>query len=207
MASTSQILELVTIGHGLATGDPSSKTIINVYNFKRPSGLFAPASKSTIMSAFVTAILDNLKAIMSVSYVTDYLDCRWLDDPLDPYERAALSATGELTGDSLSNFAAITLRLKTGVRGRSYQGSKHYGPVAESAATLNHLTSGSVTSWTTFAATLLAGFTAGSDTFTPFVVSRTQSTLTPTVATVVGYPVTSISVNTLVGTMRRRKTK
>jgi len=207
MAATSQILEIVTLAHGLATGDPSTRPIVNVYHFRRGSGLFAPAAKSAIATAFTSAIADPLKAIMSVSYVTDYLDIRWIDDPLDPYSRSALSADGELTGDSLANFAAITLRLITGVRGRSNMGSKHYGPVAESAATLNHLTSGSITSWTSFASALLGGFSAGGESYTPVLVSRKNSVLSSTVAEVAWQPVNEITVNTVLGTMRRRRTR
>lgn len=205
MAGPHLIARIVTRAHALSTGEPRTKLSYNVWDFYRVAGAATP-TKTQIATAFVSGIAANLKTVMSVSYVTDYIDCRFLDDPTDANYTTALSQTGTITGDSLPSMVAVTLQLRTGFRGRINRGSKHFGPVAESATTLDMLTSGALTAWQTFAATYLAGFTDATGTlWRPYLVSQKSSTFTPTVATVIGNPITEINVNQILGIMRRRR--
>jgi hypothetical protein len=205
MAGPNLFVQIVTRGHADAGSEPKIKAVQNVYTFRRPTGAGTP-TKTAIATAFKTAILTPLQPCLSVSYITDWLDVRFLDDPFDPFYTSALALDGTVTGDSLPSVNNVTLQLKSGLRGRSNRGSKHYGPIGESDTQLDGLTSGALTRWATFVAALLAGFTDGGGfVWTPFIVSQLGSTFSPTVATVVGVNVTEILVNPTLGIMRRRK--
>jgi hypothetical protein len=197
-------LRVQTRAHGLSTSEPRTKPIFNVWDFKRSTTGGTP-SKANAYSAFLTAVMVPLKACLSVSYVTDWGDYRWVDDPLDPYVTAALSQTGTVAGDSLPTINNAYLKLGTGIRGQENRGSKHLGPIAESSTTLDQLTAGELTLLGTFITSYLAGFTA-SDGFiyTPFLVSQSQSTFDPSTANVVGRTITTVTVNAVLGMMRRR---
>lgn len=199
-------LRIVTRAHALATSEPRTKVIYNVWDFKRTSTGGSP-SKSSAYTAFLTAVMVPLKACLSLSYVTDYADYRWLDDPLDPFTTVALAATGTVTGDSIPSLNNAYLKLATGVRGPSNRGAKHLGPIAESSTTLDQLNAGAITLFGTFATSYLAGFTAADGfVYQPFLTSQRQSTfsLKPPTANVVGRVVLTTVLNTVIGRMERR---
>jgi hypothetical protein len=197
-------LRIQTRAHALSTSEPRTKPVFNVYDFKRTSSGGTP-SKSAALTAFKTSILTPLQACLSVSYVTDFADVRWLDDPLDPYTTSALAMNGTVTGDSVPSLNNAFLKLGTGLRGQSNRGAKHYGPIAESSTLLDALTSAEIALFATFITAYLAGMT-GSDGFVyqPFLVSQVQSTFTPNTANVVGRTVTTATLNAILGKMNRR---
>jgi len=129
-----------------------------------------------------------------------------LDDPADPFTTVAGADSGTVAGDSLPSVNSVSLQLKTGIRGRKYRGAKRYGPIAESQTVLDHLDTTPLADWTTYAGQLLAGFTdSDGNVWTPQVVSYRLSTFNPTTAIVVASPVTQITVNSVLGIMRRRR--
>lgn len=199
-------LRVQTRAHALSTGEPRTKPVFNVWDFKRSSTGGAP-SKASAYAAFLTAVMVPLKACLSVSYVTDFADYRWLDDPVDPYTTVALSQTGTVTGDSLPSINNAYLKLASGLRGGSNRGAKHVGPLAESSTTLDELTAGEITLLTTFVTSYLAGFTAGDGfVYLPFITSQSKSTfkLKPPTANVVGVTATSVTIQSIIGKMSRR---
>lgn len=205
MAGLAEYVQIVTRAHPAAGTEPKTKSCSNVYVFRRTVVSGTPP-KAPIAAAFVTAIQTPLKACLSVSYITDFIDTRFLDDPTDPYLTAALVANGTVSGDSLPSVNNATVRLRTPFRGRSNQGSKHFGPIAESSTTLDGLTSGAITLFQTFITAYLAGFTdANGFVWQPFLVSAINSHFSPTTAVVVGNNVTSATINPYLGIMRRRK--
>ena len=205
MAGINQFLQIVVKAHADSTAEPRTKSVINVYNFRRTVLGGAP-SKSNAATAFKTAVLTPLQACLSVSYITDYLDVRWLDDALDPFLESALALSGTVTGDSLPSLNNVTLHQDSGFRGKSNRGLKHYGPIAESHTTLDHLTSAALTLWGTFITAYLAGFTSSDPyTYVPFIVSQKNSAFTALPPIIVGVDVTAMSVNTVLGQMKRRK--
>lgn len=197
-------LRIVTRAHALSTNEPRTKPVFNVWDFKRSSTGGTP-SKVAAYNAFLTQVMDNLKACLSVSYVTDFADYRWLDDPLDPFSTTALAKNGTVTLDSLPSINNVYMKLNSGLRGQTNRGSKHFGPIAESSTTLDELTTGAVTLFTTFSGAFLAGFTA-SDGFSylPFIVSQSKSTFDPITANVVGVTCTSTTLNAILGRMDKR---
>jgi len=206
MAGPNVILRIVTRAHALSTGEPRTKSVYNVYDFRRTTTGGAP-SKTAAVTKFKTDILTPLQAVLSVSYVTDYIDCRWLDDPLDPFVTAALALNGTVAGDSLPSINNVRLRLTTGLRGGSYRGAKLYGPIAESQTLLDSVTAGAIALWGTFSVAYLAGFTASDGyIYQPYLVSQKKSVfkLAPPTATVVGTIINGTTLNTIVGRLQRR---
>jgi hypothetical protein len=187
----------------VSTSESRTKLVFNVYDFKR-SVASGTSSKANIITAFKTAVLTPLAACLSVSYATDFIDCRWLDDPLDPYLTQALALPGTITGDSLPSVNNAYVQTGSGVRLGSNRGSKHFGPLAESSTTLDTLTSGAQTLFATFCAAWVAGFTSDASVYTPFIVSAKQSTLKALIANVVGVTMTSALTRPVVGLMRHR---
>lgn len=197
-------LRIQVRGHALSTGELRTKTVYNVYDYFRPS-TGSPGTKAGIVAAFKTAVLSPLAPCLSVSYVKDFIDVRFIDDPFDPYVTFADGVNGTASGDSLPSVNNVTMQLKSGVRGRSWNGSKHFGPIAEAHTLLDYLTSTAVGLWATFQAAYLVGFAdASGNVWSPYIVSQMKSTFEPSIATVVGAAVTRTIVNQYVGIMRKR---
>jgi hypothetical protein len=197
-------LRIQTRGHALSTGEPRTKPVFNVWDFKRTTTGGTP-SKAAAYTAFQTSIWAPLQACLSVSFVTDFSDTRWLDDPLDPYLTAALARNGLVTGDSLPSVNNAFLKLGTGQRGQTNHGGKHIGPLAESSTLLDELTTAEITLLGTFVTAYLAGFTASDGyAYLPFLVSQKNSRFNPTTANVVGLSITTVTINSIIGRMTRR---
>jgi hypothetical protein len=190
-------------GTSLSTAEARTKTVYNLYDFRRASGSAVP-TKTQIEAAFKTAILTPLAACLSVSYVKGFVDVRFLDDPLDPYQTFVDGVNGTTTLDSLPSVNNVCMQMKTGVRYYN-RGSKHFGPIAESDTLLDYLTSAALTKWATFQTAYLAGFTDGAGVlWTPVIVSAKYSIFTDLIATIVQNAVTSTIVNPYLGIMRKR---
>jgi len=188
----------------LSTGELRTKTVYNVYDYKRTTTSGNP-SKANFLTAFKTAVITPLSNCLSVSYIAGFSDVRWLDDPLDPYTTNSSIGTGTVAGDSLPSVNNVCMRLGTGVRGRSNRGSKHFGPIAESHTLLDYLTAAAITLWGTFQAAYLANITASDGfVYSPCVVSQKNSVFNATTATVVANVVTTTTVNNYLGIMRKR---
>lgn len=206
MAGPSIYLRIQTRGHALSTAEPRTKPVYNVFDFQRTASGGSP-SKALAYAAFLTAIMVPLRACLSVSYITDFADYRWLDDPFDPYTTVALATNGQVAADSAPSLNNVYCKLGSNLRGPSNRGGKHFGPIAESSTTLDEINAGSVTLFATFAAALVAGFSDGAgNTYKPFIVSQKQSTfsMSPPIANVVGVNCVSVVANPIIGIMRRR---
>ena len=199
-------LACITV-RGHSTGaDPKSPNIQNVYFYSRTVLTNAP-SKSALYAAFVTAVVTPIYPLLSVAYVMDGIDIRWQDDALDPFQTFTGSNTpGAVTGDFIPSLMNVTCRLGTGIRGRSYRGSKHFGPIGKSATLADKLSSAAITAWTTAIAGLIAPITdATPNTWTPVILSRQppyQMKVNPTSAT--WNNIINTTLDTDLGRMKRR---
>ena len=176
----------------------------NVYDWQRTVSGGSP-SKSQALTAFKASIQAPLLNCLSVSYIGDFSDVRWLDDPLDPFTTTTNASNGQVTLDSLPSINNVYMKLGTGFRGGSNRGAKRFGPIAESSTTLDQLNAGAITLFGTFSTAYLAGFTAADGfVYKPFLVSQIQSTFTPTSAVVKGNLITSTTLNPVLGRLLRR---
>lgn len=202
--------QVVVFGESADEGGGATKSN-NVYNFHRISGS-GGATKSAINVAFQSAIQTKVLAALSADYGQLRNEIRFIDDALDAYVAFIQSHPGLVAGERLPDGNAVTIRMKTGTRGRWAKGSKHYGPIAEDDTDGDVLTAGSTVLFQALGAALVAGFTdSGGNTWASTIVSigsqfhSSQLANNPT--TVVASDVSSYLLNVTLGTMRRRRPK
>lgn len=208
--ATPQFCEMVLKGHSVES-DGGSKPIVNIFHFVRETGP-GTGLEVDVINQFLMLAAGPLNLAMSVNYVPDVITSRFMDDPL----RAAVTITNPLVptiaGDRLPNFNAVVIRKGTYARGRSYRGSNHYGPIAESQTNLDTLTAPAEVLWGNVKDILAAMggtggglVTADGSTWRLAVLSPTLSDYTVSPILVTGSWVKECVLNTRLGTMKRRK--
>lgn len=150
-----------------------------------------------------------LKAAMNVRYTPGSLQIRILDDYNDNEEIFSVAGVGAIGTDSMPSDDAVYFLFRTPLRGRSYRGSKHFGPLSEEDTTDDLLTGAGLARWQTLQTALGATLTdANGNVWQPHVLSRKLSNLAALpVATVVANQVTSVLLDLNIGTMRKRRSK
>jgi hypothetical protein len=199
-------VEIAMLGTSPALGS-NAKPIDNIYHFKRQTNV-PPISKTNIESSFQTWIATPVLATLSIGYTQTFNAVRLIDDALDPPALFPEAGVGAISGDRLPDFNSVVIRYTTGLRGRSYRGSKHFGPIAESQTLGDALTSGAITLWNAVRTALISGFTdTDGNIWSLVVLSRKQSKLMVNPTTVVANVINATKLNDTLGTMRRRKVK
>lgn len=188
----------------------NSSNFVNVFHFQNAvPGVVT--TETSLMTSIRTVLNTVLPPALSVASLGKTAKLRFMDSPLSGYIPGTTYAAGTVTGDRLPSFNSAVNRLVTGVRGRSYRGSKHWGPIAESSTTLDELNAGALTLFAAVAAGLTnggAGFaTTGGGLWKLVVLSTLLSDLVANPCVFTGAVVTSVTTNKEVGTMRRRKEK
>jgi len=206
---TPQFAEYVIKGSAVES-DGGSKNFFNILHFARISG---PGTMTEAqLYAAVAATLDAaVGAALSSTYVAGSTDVRFMDDPTRAAVVNANAIIGTVAGDRLPTFNAAVTRKNTYARGRSYRGSNHWGPIAESQTLLDNLTAAGLLLWQAVSAQLVILATPGS-LVTPdgsawrlMVLSPTLSNLTSNPISVTGSFVQTSPTNRRLGTMKRRK--
>jgi|SRR5882672_1265917 len=198
------ILEVLVQANILNSGTPGRKSF-NVFDFApvAPPLVF---SKNDLETSFITYFQGAVQALLHQDWSWYQASLRFIDDALDPYITYPVAIVGSETTDRAPGFQAVTLRYVTGVRGRSYRGSKHFSPIAEADTDGDSLTSGQFGAWGSAGSALQAGFTDGNgNQWIPVVVSRKLSQLIVNPTNVVFTNVIAVVPNIILGTMRHRK--
>lgn len=209
--SPSLITQAEVIVNGIVTaGGSNTRAAAQVYHYRRTS-VVPPLSKSALATIFISTMIPLIRACLSTRYTGTNITVRWLNDALDaPFPTPSVGA-GLVTGDSMPTTQAAFLLFNTGLRGKSYRGSKHIFPLAESATTTGTddiFNAGALTYLGALAAGALGTLTdAGGNIWTPCVLSRKLSVLKTNPTTVLTNDVTAVLVNKRVGIMRHRKVK
>lgn len=205
-----QFCELVMKGHSIEA-DGGSKPIVNIFHFVRETGP-GTGLEVDVINQFLMLIAGAMNLAFSTDYIPDVITSRFMDDPL----RAPVSIVNPLVptiaGDRLPNFNAVVIRKGTYARGRSYRGSNHYGPIAESQTLLDNLTGAASVLWGNIKDVLVAMggtgggvVTADGSTWRLAVFSPTLSDYTVSPILVTGSYVKDCVLNLRLGTMKRRK--
>lgn len=189
---------------GLTGG--GSKRVANVFHYTHYT-TGTPASKASILSFFLTNVWNQIGPLLSVDYVGESSAIRIMDDPKDQFLAGAAPDSGAVTGDRLPNDMAAVFLLRTAQRGRNFRGSKHFGPIAESATTKDELSTAAVTAWGAVATALGATMTVSGEEYRPCVLSKTLSDLVADPSVLQGSLITQALLNKTIGTMRRRREK
>lgn len=198
--------EIVMRGQA-AAGGSDSKNINLVFRFRRTALVIAPV-KTVIETAFDAAIATPVLAALNVRYTQSITDIRCLDDAQDPYTSVVRLGVGAIAGDSLSTFQSAYLLHRSAIRGKSFRGSKHIGPMSESDVGFDVWNAGCLGRLAAINTALLAGFTDAAGNVWKYVIVAgffSQMKVNPT--TVLHVDVTQGLVNERIGSMLQRKVK
>lgn len=212
MPIPSNLIEHVTIqmkGQASAEGSNDKNTLFT-FNFRR-TAIVNPLSKTNIEAAFQAGNGTNIPAALNNRWTHLLTSVRFPDDALDSNVDFVHSTAGGISGDTMPMHNAAFLLFRTALRGKSYRGGKHFGPLSESDTTGGSgdlLNSGAVGRFQAIGVGLLAGFTdSDGNVWVLEIISTTLSQLTVNPTVVTANDVTQILVNTRVGRMRRREVK
>lgn len=195
--------EIIMMGN-TGVGGSDAKNLAAVFHYKRTTNV-NPISKTNLHTQFVAGPVAAILAALSVRYVQTSNTVRWIDDAMDLPTGFAQAGVGAIAGDSLPTNDAGFLLLRTAIKGRSYRGGKHLGPVAESHTDKDIFTVGALVLWNGIGTALLAPLVdSDGNTWKLQVLSRNLSQLLVNPTTVVATEVNQILVNKRIGDMRRR---
>lgn len=199
--------ELVLKGVVAAAGS-TSKNMNLVMHYRRTANVLT-INKTNLANAWLTANRALFTLTVSLRLVLSGLAVRWIDDALDAPVLTSDTHAGAVTGDSMPLTASAYLKLSTGLRGKSYRGSHHIFPMAESQTTVltdDIWNAAALTTLGNLATGLLANVTdSDGNVWVPQVLSKKLSQLQRNPTTVVANDVISISVAKRVGNMRHRR--
>jgi hypothetical protein len=206
-----QIIHAEILMKGIVTAQGSnSQKFEAVFCFRRTS-VTNPPSKSQLETAFQTNIATPVLLALNNTLTQTLTSVRWINDALDVPVEFTETGVGGRSGDAMAKHNAAYILFRTGLRGKSYKGSKHFGPLSESdttAGTADLFNAAALALWATANAAILAGFTdAGGNVWIPCVLSRKLSQLRFQPTTVVASDVTAVLINKRIGRMRRREVK
>lgn len=201
--------EVVMKGLMAAAGSNAIPTV-TIFHFRR-TAVVIPPSKTSLNTIFQSSIAAVVAAALNARWAATINSIRCIDDPLDAYADFTNAAVGAISGDSMASDDTAFILLKTGIRGKSYQGRKLLGPMSESDSTTTGdvFNSNCITRLTAIGTAIVNGFTDGDgNIWKSQVLSTKNSDMGPTVspATIVSYDIASALVNHRIGTLLRRKT-
>lgn len=208
---SNQITHVEMRMQGLISGAGSSaKNTFSTFHFRRTTTVNV-LSKANIDAAFQTAIGDKIVLALNLTWSQLSNTVRFPNDALDAPTPFTHVNVGARAGDRMASFCAAFLLLQTGLRGKSYRGGSHLGPLSEADSTSGTddlLNAGALTRFGAIATPLLAGFTdANGNVWVPSVVSRVLSQLAVNPTTVVANDVISVLINKRIGRMKNREVR
>jgi hypothetical protein len=194
----------------IASAGSTARTIDNVFHYRRVAVVINP-SKSQLEAIFQTQVAIPICAALNARFTQSANTVRWVNDAVDGEFFVPRALPGLIAGDSMTPINASYLLLKSGLRGGSYRGSKHLGPMSESdtsVGTDDIWNAGCLARLATIAAAMVGSLTdVGGNIWFPVILSRTiagaQYKVNPT--TVIATDVNMVAVNKRVGSMKHRR--
>jgi len=200
------IAEVVMSGT-LAAGGSNAVNVASVFHY-RLAVVTAPPTKAALETVFngAAGIVAPFLAAANSRYTQSGNSVRWINDALDAPVSTARAGVGAIATDGMPTIDSVAMLFRTGMRGKSFRGSKHFPGVNESDTTDDILVGAGLVLWQALQAACAANLTdALANVWTPSVLSRKLSTLATNPTTVVANDVTQVLLNLNVGTMRRRR--
>lgn len=196
---------------GIITGGGSNSiNTVNVFHFRRTATVLA-VPKGPIDAAFQAAIVAPLALALNNRWTQQRNDVRYLNDANDSPVSFAHALVGAVAGDSMTSIEAAFILMRTGLRGKSNRGSKHFGPLSESdttGANSDILNAGAIALWTNVVTPMLTGFTdATGNVWIPSIVSRKLSVISLNPTNIVSNDVSQVALNKRIGRLRHREAK
>jgi len=205
MSTKTNVIEFVVKGTVPPSGG-GTRQFWNVFHYRLATGTLD--TRVQLNGDFMTKVFTFVAAQLSIDWTGSTCNVRLLDDATEQYTSASISATvGGIALPRLPDANAIVTPYKCVERGRSFRGSKHFGPVPTASVTKDELNAGAVTAWGVITGKLLLTWTSVTGSYAPIVLSKTLSQLKTNPTTIIGSDVNAVLLNKTIGTMRRRKEK
>jgi len=210
IASTSISHAEIHLQGQLVAGGSNSVNTDYVFHYRRTSTV-PPLSKPNLDTIFQSTVAAKIILAVNVRWSQLTNTIRWLDDATDPPIPISHVNLGAIVTDGMSAVEAAFILLKTGLRGKSYRGGKHFAGLNEVDTTAPNddvLNAAAIVLWGNVVTALgTALVDASGNTWYLEVMSRTLSQLTVNPTTVVGNDVNQILLNKRIGRMRGRQPK
>jgi hypothetical protein len=179
----------------------------NTFYYRLANQVITP-TKTALNTIFSSTVITPLKAATSTRYVPGTSNIRNISDAADPEISFTIAGAGAIATDSEPSADAVVVALLTAARGRQGRSYKHLAGVNEADTTGDVLTGGGKTAWEAVRdgvkATLVDSL---GNTWVPFVRCNFGAEYHVPPIVVRGYDATGAYLQTVVGTMRKRKTK
>jgi len=208
--STPKFVEAVIRGELLTTGG-EIVPCLNVFHFKHHSG---PTTTDPLnfLSSFTGGIQAELLAATVARYTLSQTEARFMDSPAEPVGIQVVEANGDIETDPYASDAAVYMLLRTGYRGRSFKGAKHFGGLAEEDTVADQLDASGIVNWGAVGAVIedwgVTGLDDGDGNVYKLVVLQpTNSDLQADPSIFTGAVVVDVLLNKTIGTMGRRRQK
>jgi len=206
-AADVRFIEVATKGI-IASGGSTTPVTVNVFHFYRTTNT-NPVSKAHIDTAYQAGIVVPLAAALNNRWTQQNNTVRYIDDALDAPVLFSHAVVGGVAGDGMAAMDAVFILQQTGLRGKSYRGGKHFGPLSEADTTgpdEDILNAAAITRFGAVVTAMQAGFTdSDGNIWVAVVLSTKQSVLRTNPTTVVANQVTVTSLNKRVGRLKRRE--
>lgn len=194
----------------ISSGGSNSVNTQFLFHYRRASTSVDP-TKAALDTVFQSDHAAKIILALNEGWSQLTNEVRWVNDALDQAVPFTHVNAGAITGDRLASHNAVFMLFRTGIKGRSYRGGKHFGPFSESdvtAADEDVLNSGAITRVTAIATALAGSLTDSTgNVWALTLFSRVLSVVKPNPTTIVANNVTSILFNKRIANMKRRQVK
>ena len=194
----------------IASGGSNAVNTQFVFQYRRIATVVAP-TKTALATAFQAGPGVAIIAALNNRWSEQSVTVRWIDDALDQEVPFANVNAGAIAGDSLASHIAGFMLFRTGIKGRSYRGGKHFGPFSEAdvtAASDDIFNAAALTRIAAIATALAAPIVdATPNTWKLCIYSRVLSQSRQNPTTIITNDVATILVNKRVANMKRRQVK
>jgi len=204
-----QILNAEVIIYGsIASAGSNQRNTVNVFHYQTtPTSL--TKSHVAVANAVQNEIMTPLQLALNARWIETHITCRFIDDAQDAPVTVTATSPGGVVGDSMPMINTVFLLLRTGLRGKSYRGSKKFGPISETdttSGTDDILNAAALTRWGNVLTAVLANVTdVNGVVWTPTVLSRKLSQLKVNPTTVVANAITQGLLKKSIGRLRKRE--
>ena len=194
----------------VAAGGSNNRVAQFTFHYRR-TAISPPLSKTALETVFNTSVAAPILLALNARFSQTTNTVRWVNDAQDAPVPVSRTGVGGVTGDSMPTIQAVFILFRTGLRGRSYRGSKHFFPLSESDTTgpnADVLNAGSIALWTTAITAMGSPITDTSgNIWVPTVLSRKLSQLRTNPTTVTTNDSTLLLLNKRIGRMRHREVR
>jgi hypothetical protein len=206
-----QILNAEILLHGtIAAGGSNNALTVNSFHYRRTTNV-NPVSKVNLDTIFQSTIVVPLGLALNVRFLQTFNTVRWVNDALDAPVQFNHAVAGAVAGDGMTAIEAAFILLRTALKGKSYRGGKHFGPLSEADTTLGTediFNAAAIVRWGAVVTALSTPLVdASGNTWVLEILSKKLSQLLINPTTVISNDVVSFLLNKRIGRLRRRERK